>query len=173
MTKRRKIRDCSFPIPTNAPRNTHSGSKRKKKCQNENQKRRRLSRLPTFDFEFVKNTWNKNKKENYRNYQIDRRLKACVILFLCSSKRRPKWASKNEQNRYKLNKITILWTHLSDEIDYHVVTTTIRLLFPPHLVWFSTVKNGNICVFWVMIRQNRRDFRSFDFNSRHRSNDAT
>lgn len=65
----------------------------------------------------------KEKTWNYRNYQIDRLERLAwyyfyILLFFQSVLERV--------FRYKLNKITILWTLLLDKIDYHAVTTTLE-----------------------------------------------
>lgn len=72
-----------------------------------------------------------SKKETHEIMEIIKLTdwKACVILFYISTLLCPASAHTNthtqfeaERVRYKLNKITILWTHLLDKIDYHAVT---------------------------------------------------
>lgn len=89
--------DCSFPIPINAP-NTHTHTHVRKMSKwyiNRRTlgRRRRLKRTKIYS-EKERKTW------NYRNYQIDRRLKACVILFYVLSKR-PK-TTRTDINKIKL-----------------------------------------------------------------------
>ena len=95
-----------------------------------------------------------SKKETHEIIEIIKLTdwKACVILFLYFHSSLSSQCThihtytvtqfEAERVRYKLNKITILWTHLLDKIDYHAVTKFFFLCFDFPSLDFAA------CLFW-------------------------